>query len=519
MAAARNKSLAAMLGSLLILAGCGGGGGSPAANGNLGNSADLAYADPTHYSSAADASLAAANEQAAQMHGQLTLNGQAIRYTATSGHLTASDPRNGLPEASFFYVAYTADSQDAAKRPLTFFYNGGPGSATIWLHMGSYGPKRIATNAPATVLSSPVQFIDNAESLLDTSDLVFVDAVGTGYSQAIAPNTNQSFWGVDQDAAVFRDFVMRYVSVNLRAASPKFLFGESYGAPRTAVLANLLEVAGLRLNGLVLQSSILNYNSNCGVFNPGAVSCEGFVPSYAAIGAYYNLSNPVPTDLAAYLLQIRAFSAASYRPAVTAYITSKTAPTADLVTQMVNYTGLAAGYWQQNFNLDPGTFQFSLLPGRLMGRYDARIYANFGTALASEGDPSSTLISGAFASTLSGYLANQLKYTANSSYTVSANAVASWDFRHDGLSVPDTLPDLAAALALNPALKVMALNGYHDLATPFYQTELDLARLGSNANIQVRNYSGGHMNYLDDASRRLAKAELVNFYAAAVAAH
>ncbi|HTD05144.1 S10 family serine carboxypeptidase-like protein, partial [Undibacterium sp.] len=269
MAAVSKISLAPILSALLLsLAACGGGGGGGGGNSGAvtGNgSSDLAYADPTQYSSAANASLATANEQAALMHSQLVLNGKTINYTAASGHLTASDLVTGAPEASFFYVAYTADNQSPSVRPVTFFYNGGPGSATIWLHMGSYGPKRIVTNAPATALGNPVPFIDNAESLLDTSDLVFVDAIGTGYSQAIAPNTNQSFWGVDQDAAAFRDFVMRYVAVNQRTASPKFLFGESYGTPRTAVLANLLETAGVKLNGLILQSSIMNYNVNCGV--------------------------------------------------------------------------------------------------------------------------------------------------------------------------------------------------------------------------------------------------------------
>ncbi|HTD02905.1 MAG TPA: peptidase S10, partial [Undibacterium sp.] len=253
--------------------------------------------------------------------------------------------------------------------------------------------------------------------------------------------------------------------------------------------------------------------------DPATVSCSGYLPSYAAVGAYYQLSSPVPTDLAGFLQQARNFTAGSYGPAVIAYLANKTAPAASLVTQAVNDTGLPAGYWQRDINVDPGTFQRSLLPGSLIGRYDSRIYASTGSPLASGGDPSSTLITAAFTSILAGYLQNQLKYTANSVYTVSSGAINTWDFRHDGLNLPDTIPDLAAALTLNPALKVLSLNGYHDLATPFYQTETDLGRLGSNANIQVKDYSGGHMNYLDDASRKLAKADLVNFYAAAVAAH
>ncbi|GGC95910.1 S10 family peptidase [Undibacterium terreum] len=527
MATAHKQIWAGILTILLsLLSACGGGGSSAPASGGNGTgtpvspgNGDQAYADPVFYSGAANASLAMASEQAAQVHSQLSLNGKTIAYTSSSGHLTASDLKTGAASASFFYVAYTADNQDAAKRPVTFFYNGGPGSATIWLHMGSYAPKRIVTNAPATSLANPVPFIDNAESLLDTSDLVFVDAVGTGYSQAIAPNTNQSFWGVDQDAAVFRDFVIRYVAAYQRSSSPKFLFGESYGTPRTAVLANLLETAGVKIDGIVLQSSILNYNVNCGVLYPVTISCDGYLPSYAATGAYYSLSSPVPTDLAGYLAQVRSFSAASYRPAVLAYLANHTSAPAGLVAQASAYTGLTASYWQQNINVTPDTFQQFLLPGSLIGRYDARIFAANGSALASGGDPSSTLITASFSSIFSSYLSTQLKYSANSTYIVSSPAINSWNFQHDGIGLPDTVPDLAAALLLNPAMQVLSLNGYHDLATPFYQTEMDLARLGSNANIQIRNYSGGHMNYLDDASRKLAKADLLKFYAAAVAAH
>ncbi|MES2107030.1 MAG: peptidase S10 [Pseudomonadota bacterium] len=523
MQTALRVTLASLLGSLLLsLGACGGGGSSappaPPATDNGANS-DRAYADPTSYSSAPGAALAGADENAAVIHSQLTLNGKLLAYTATTGHLTANDIASGAPKASFFYIAYTADSsQDKATRPVTFFYNGGPGAATVWLHLGSYGPKRIVTNMPANALPSPAPLIDNAESLLDTSDLVFVDAIGSGYSQAIAPNTNQTFWGVDQDAAAFRDFVARYVKLNQRDKSPKFLFGESYGGPRSAVLANLLESAGIKLSGVVLQSPILNYNSNCSMFIAAVVSCEGYIPTYAAVGANYLLTNPVPADLPAYAQQARIFSAATYRPAVTSYIASRTAPSAGLVTQLVNLTGLSAPLWLSNLDADPGTFQVALVSGQLIGRYDARVFAPKGSPLASEGDPSSTVITPAFTSDLVDYLAKQLKYSANSGYTISSNAINSWDFSHDSQALPDTVPDLAAAMLQNPALKVLALHGYHDLATPFYQTELDLARLGNNPNIQIKEYPGGHMTYLTDDSRRQTKTDLAAFYARAISA-
>ena len=190
-----------------------------------------------------------------------------------------------------FYVAYTVAGA-AAARPLVFFYNGGPGSATIWLHLGSFAPRRVVTHAPALAVPLPFELVDNAESLIDVADLVFVDAVGTGYSEAVAPYTNQSFWGVDGDAALMRDFIARYVAVNQRAASPTFVLGESYGTTRSAVLADLMLAAGMRLDGVIVLSSVLDYNSNCDLFAPGGLSCEGFLPSYGETGAWHGRVQP-----------------------------------------------------------------------------------------------------------------------------------------------------------------------------------------------------------------------------------
>ncbi len=477
------------------------------------------FTDPVLYSTAATASLPSAAEVSAVTHHQLMLNGATLNYTATTGHLTAHGLTSNAAEASFFYVAYTLDGANAAMRPVTFFYNGGPGSATVWLHLGSYGPKRLVTGDPSTTAPTPFPLVDNAESLIDVSDLVFVDAVGTGLSEAIAPNVNQSFWSVDADAAVFRDFVIRYLAANNRAASPKFLFGESYGTTRSAVLANMLESAGVGLNGVVLQSSVLNYNVACGVIAP-IVSCAGYLPSYGAVGAWYNLDNPnpAPAALPAFVAQMRALATDQYDPAVTAFLTMGSPPPPGLLPQLVNTTGMSLAGWQTHFNLDPGFYHANLIPGTLIGFYDARVSAPIGSPLAIEGDPSSTFINASFASAITSYLNAGLQYTNPSSYVLLSNAINTWGFAHDGLSLPDTIPDLAAALAQNPQLKVLSVNGYHDLVTPFFQTERDLARLGPVSSVQLRFYPGGHMTYLDDGSRALAKADLVQFYQGAMAA-
>lgn len=502
----------------LLLASCGGGGAPTQASAPATPSAPTApavpgaYADATVYSSLASAALTAPNEQAAVIAAHIQLAGKAFDYTVTSGHLTATDAVTGKASASFFYVAYTAPSDNGKPRPLTFFYNGGPGSSSMWLHLGSFGPRRLVSTIPSAAIA-PVQLVDNQETLLPYTDMVFVDAIGTGYSEAIAPNTNQSFWGVDSDAAAFRDFVERYVGVNARQASPKLLYGESYGTPRTAVLANLLETAGVTVDAVVLQSSILNYNSNCGVLDPGTYSCEGYVPTYAATGAYFKLSTPAPADFSAYVQQARAFAAGDYRAAMAAYLTQKTPPPDSVVTQLLADTGIPTLTWQQNFDLGPNTFQSTLLPGQLIGRYDDRVAAPSGSALTADGDPSLTVVNASFVSSIASYLSGELHYSAGSAY-VSNNddTINRWNFRHDGQGLPDTVPDLAAALTLHPAMKILSLNGYHDLATPFHQTELDLARLGDEAGLQIKYYSSGHMIYLDDAARRLQHADLVAFY-------
>ncbi|MBS0445803.1 MAG: peptidase S10 [Proteobacteria bacterium] len=494
-----------------VLSACGGGGGSspvtpPPVAGSLH--------DTTNYSVEPGASLTSAVEAAAKTSQTIAIGSRTIAYTANAGHLTASDPAQGGAEASLFYVAYTADGQEPATRPLVFFYNGGPGSASVWLHLGSFAPRRIVTNVPSTTLPLPFQLTDNADSLIDTADLVFVDAVGTGYSEAISPHTNQSFWGVDADAAVMRDFIARYVAVNQRGASPTFLYGESYGTTRTAVLANQMVTAGMRLDGIVLQSSVLDYNSNCDVTESSRISCAGYLPSYGSIGAWFQLTQPAAPAAATYAAQLRSYAAATYAPAVADYLSAGTLPSAGLVTTLVDLTGAPQALWNADLNLGPTTYRSQVLPGELMGRYDARVIAANGSALAADGDPSSTLINAPFTAAIASRLANELLYTTTTSYAMSSNAIATWNFGHDGNALPDTIPDLAAALLQKPTLRVLSIGGYQDLATPYYQTELDLARLTAPP-VTEALYSSGHMTYLDNAARPLMKAQIAAFIAGA----
>ena len=501
-------ALATLLVTLLaaLVAACGGGAGSGVPGAGAGPPGP-GLLDNTPYSTAPGASLDAPDESAAVTTHTVTIAGTAIAYTATAGHLSARAPVAGTPEASMFYVAYTVPARAGPNRPIVFFYNGGPGSATVWLHLGSFAPRRIVTSAPS--LAPSFQLVDNAESLIDIADLVFVDAVGSGYSEAIQPFTNQSFWGVDSDAGVMRDFIARYAAVNQRQASPTWLFGESYGTTRSAVLAHLMVAAGVRLDGVVLQSSILDYNSNCGVFfAPGTISCEGSFPSYGMTGAWFALTRPVPVDGDVYAQQLRDFATASYGPAAAAWVQARQPASPALLNQLVDLTGAPLDAWTANVDLDATTFRSRLVAGQLLGRYDARIAAANGSALAAGGDPSSTLITAPFGAAARSLFTNELQYTATATYALLSNAINNWNFMHDGRMLPDTIPDLAAAIVQRPSLRTLSLAGYHDLATPFRQTELDVARLGVQPGLALRAYPGGHMTYLDDGSRVRIKADV-----------
>jgi len=495
----------------LLLAACGGGGGgaatpsTPADPGVLQDT--LAYG-----MGSGDALPAGTPEAAASSSQRLVLASGALDYTATVGHLNAGlGNGSGTPRARMFYVAYTLNG-GAATRPIMVFYNGGPGSASIWLHLGSFGPKRLVTNNPGTNIPLPYSLVDNAETLLGQADLVFIDAIGTGYSQALAPNTNRSFWGVDQDAGIFRDAVLRYTAKTQRQNAPLILFGESYGGLRTPILAQALLAAGAPLQGLVLQSAILNYNSNCGVLDPGRLSCGSFIPSYGATAAWFQLARPQPGDLPGFVQSLTGYVDGSYEPAAQLFLNQRLALSLAMNQQLADYSGLAASDWQSAPLLGPEQFRRLLRPSLLLGRYDSRVSAGVGTVLASEGDPSSTVITPAFRNAIADYL-RQLKYQPAVGYQMFNDAAINlWDWRHDGQALPDAIPDLALALAMKPALKILVIGGYHDLATPFRQTELDLARLGpAPPGLTMRRYVGGHMTYLDDQVRPGLLGDLQGF--------
>jgi len=539
-----------------ILAGCGGsdsGSGSPSASALAQVSANAQtpspqsaqnqpYVDPVAYAAGPkdglDASLAA--EKAAVMHYQWGSGKTAVNYTTTTGHLTAADA-NGKPEATMSYVAYTAPGKNGAPRPITFMYNGGPGSSSIWLRLGSFAPTRVATPDPQFGNWPNYPLVDNKESLIDTTDMVYIDPPGTGLSEAILPHTNQEYWGCDSDVNIMRDFIVRYLAANNRSGSPIYLYGESYGTPRTDMLALALESAGVHLTGIVLQSSILNYFADSveavaiTLTTDGLAldtdTLAGYYPGYAAVAAYYNQASPPLPDQRLFALQSELFATSQYRRfnkyAYTWTLSQLGIALLNPPVTLPSTATLQSWQWLSSLSLQAlqgyfstDGFNYALLPGTTIGRYDGRVsLPNSDPRLQSDGDPSDILISQPFTNALATQMPDYLGYTApNATYMpLNDDIIEVWDFTHDGQELPDTLPDLLGALQLNPKLKVLAENGFHDLATPFFTTEKQLARLqtvrGLNPNVQVNFFQGGHMIYLDDVARPAMKSDLTSYYA------
>lgn len=509
------------------------------------------YLDPTAYGSGPDDSVTDRTENAAITHHELKLGGKSIPYTAVAGHLVTVDADTSEPAAKIFYVAYLAEGRDETSRPVTFFYNGGPGSSAVFVMLGSFGPVRIKSRLPAFT-PAPYTLEDNPDSLLDKSDLVFINPVGTGYSAAIAPRKNRAFWGVDQDAASLNQFIKRFLTKYNRWNSPKFLYGESYGTARTAVMAWLLHEDGIDLNGVVLQSSILDYSDTNN--NP-----VGLMPTLAA-NAYYHdriRVKPKPATLEVFLNELVLPFADNDYAAVVNAITIPTpqplpawAKVADTIETLSNYLGISpvvATTWGLGAGMGNGfgtLFLLALLSdqGLALGAYDGRVtgvdtgIAAMISPLSGANDPTIAAINGVYTASWNRYLNETLQFKALSAFTSLNNqAFLNWDFRHidptgaqkgsKNINVMQrlyTAGDLAATMAVNVNLKVLSLNGYFDSVTPFYQTAVDLENMPllngdiRKRNLLIRNYPSGHMIYLDGDSRTAMKADLSAFYDSAI---
>lgn len=458
-------------------------------------------------------------------HHSVVIGGRTYPYSATAGTITLKDSKGG-ETARMFYVGYTLDGvTDKSTRPVTFLYNGGPGSSTIWLRMGSFGPKRVVVGDGEPTSGPPFQLVDNQYSLLDKTDLVFVDAVGTGFSRIIKADP-KDFYGVDPDIRAFAQFVQTYITQNDRWNSPKFLFGESYGTPRTCGLVDRLWNDGIQVNGIILLSSVINFQEFVG----GDGNDEQFVeylPTEAAIAWYHHKVPNRPNDIATFLAPVKQFAMGEYKDVLYQGAWGSSSAREDAVRKLHAYTGLSEQFIRDaNLRIQPGEFEKQLLhtSGRITGRLDGRFlgYDETPTGEFPDYDPANSSFSGAYVAAFNAYVRDELDYHTDltylpTNYPVVGNA---WDIDHkfNGNDYPlaDLMPDLADAMSQNPHLKVFSANGYYDMATPFFGTDYLLAHLPINPalekNIRYGYYESGHMVYLHVPALEAFKNDLASFY-------
>ncbi len=471
-----------------------------------------------------DTVKASVEEDAQPVQRSISLNGRVLAYTATPGHLTIRNDK-GEPIASMFYVAYTVPSAGRA-RPVTFLFNGGPGSSTMWLHMGSFGPMKVDASNPETIPGPPFRYGPNPDTLLDISDLVFIDAPTTGLSRELGKAEPKDLFGVDNDIDAFTRTIQRYLTKYQRWNSPKFVIGESYGTTRAAGLSDSLLNAGVQLNGITFMSTVLSFADF-----QGDQSMINFMPTYAA-DAWYHGKIPGKPPLDAFLQQARDFASGPYATALQKGNMITPEEKQQVAQQMAQLTGLSADYIvRSNLRVDPGRFRRELLRDRheIIGRIDSRFLGTEPDQVgdSADYDPQGSAITGGFVGALNDYLFRDLGYRSPLTYRPNNYAQTQgggWSFQHksaDGRQqIADTSVDLADAMRQNPRMKVLSVNGVYDLATPFHGAEYEFKHMALEpqlqANIRYTYYSAGHMMYIDPPSARKLKADLVAFYASAM---
>ena len=474
--------------------------------------------------------------------GTVEVSGQKIAYTAITGTLIVGstdiqdaqlgldgkpqagsqlaldapkDPKDVTPVARIFYVAYFKKDAKAEDRPITFFYNGGPGSSTVWLHMGSLGPKHVVTSGDQHLPAAPYKLVDNAYSLLDTSDLVFIDMPGTGFGRLVGKDAEKAFWGVDEDANAFARFIARFITKYNRWNSPKFIFGESYGTTRSAVLANILEnEKSIDLNGIILLSQIFNFTTdidgpsgNPGVDLPYVLA----LPTYAATAWYHKKLPQQPAALEPFLKEVEDFAMGPYTHALALGTDLSAEEKQSVAAKLHDYTGLPVAYLlKANLRVNGGEFEKTLQEDQDLttGRLDTRFSGPNLNPLSesAEYDPQSSAISSAYVALFNDYVRRDLKYGEGQTYLPQAQFAGNrWDLVHRGNPISlNVANDLAEALKTNPRLRIMVNGGYYDLATPFFAAQYEEKHLpipqSLAKNIEYAWYESGHMVYVRDES-------------------
>jgi carboxypeptidase C (cathepsin A) len=414
------------------------------------------------------------------------------------------------------------------RRPVTFLFNGGPGSSTMWLHMGSFGPIKVDASTPETIPGPPFRYGPNPDTLLDITDLVFIDAPTTGLSREIGKAEPKDFFGVDKDLDVFTRTIQRYLTKYQRWNDPKFIIGESYGTTRAAGLSNSLLDAGVQMNGIAFVSTVFNFADF-----QGDQALIDFLPTYAADAWYHDkIANKPPLEQ--FIQQAREFATGPYTLALQKGNTISDSEAQSIAQQMSQLTGLSPDYiMRSHLRVDPDHFRRELLRDRhqIIGRIDSR-YVGTEANNVGEGtdyDPQGSAITGAFVGALNDYLFRDLGYKTPLTYRPNNyggiyGSDSGWDFTHkapDGRQqIADTSSDLANAIRQNPRMKILSVNGYYDLATPFGGAEYEFQHMALEpqlqANIHYTYYPAGHMMYIDPTSARQLKEDFAAFYRSAL---
>lgn len=461
-------------------------------------------------------------EQISTQH-VLHVNGEPLAYTAVAGTMVLKAEDGTIPKASVFFVAYTRDGiEDPSKRPVTFSFNGGPGSSSIWMHLGLLGPRRVRLAEDGGPVSPPYQLVDNAFSLLNETDLVFIDPVSTGYSRPTPGEEAKQFHGLEQDAEWMGEFIRLFTTRFQRWSSPKFLIGESYGTTRAAALAGTLQNRhSLYLNGIMLISTVLNFQSVS--FHTGNdLPYILFLPTYTATAWYHGclpeaLQNRPLRDL---LDEVELFARTEYTLALMQGARLPAGEQAALGKRLAAYTGLSEDYISQtNLRINIYRFVKELLrrERRTVGRLDSRFKGVDRDAAGEhfEYDPSYAVIQGAYAATLNDYVRRELQFTSDLPYEVLTSLHKTWDYSNFQNQYVNVAETLRAAMCQNPYLEIFIANGYYDFATPYFATEYTFNHLELDAelqgNVSMNYYEAGHMMYVNQPSLVQLQADLAAF--------
>ncbi len=465
----------------------------------------------------------------AESSGSVRIDGKAIDYTATAGTLVMHND-DGEPIAHFGYTAYTRDGVDKSERPILFAYNGGPGSASMWLHMGILGPRRADVEDTVFNTSGPFAYVNNDYSILDRADLVMIDPVGTGFSRAVGKGESKDFWGVDNDIRSVSDFIARYVTEAGRWSSPKYLLGESYGGIRSGGVSwDLLSRHSIALEGVILVSPYMDYIAgNAGTAND--LPHINYITTYAATAWYHDVSEYRPDSLEDFLAQARAFALDTYAPVLMKGQRASAEEREAVLAGLQRFTGISADYWERaNLRIDESRFAKELLRDRrkTVGRIDSRFV---GDALNHIGerfsyDPFFPAVGPAFVAAFNDYYREVLGVKTDMTYVTSAGLWRDWgqEHRHPGpvgkQPVSNTAVDLAYAMTQNPNMRLLIQQGYYDLATPMGATRYFLDHMdlpdSLRENITEAYYEAGHMMYLHRPSMKKYRKDLAAFIRAA----